>query len=57
MDQKIAEDNKRHVDYLVQERDSLSIRVEEQERRISQLEEQIEGQINRNTRTGIPVVP
>ena len=33
----------------MQERDSLSTKVEEQDRRISQLEEQIEDQMNRNT--------
>ena len=47
---KLAEENKRQIDYLVQERDSMSTKVEEQDRRISQLEEQIEDQINRNTR-------
>ena len=46
---KLAGDNKRQIDYLVQERDSLSMKVEEQERRISQLEKQIEDQINSNT--------
>ena len=47
---KLAEDNNRQIDYLVQERDSLSTKVEEQDRRISQLKEQIEDQIKRNTR-------
>ena len=32
---KLAKDNKRQIDYLVQERDSLSTKVEEQDRRIS----------------------
>ena len=36
---KLAEENKRQIDYLVQERDSMSTKVEEQDRRISQLEE------------------
>ena len=49
---KLAEDNKRQIDYLVQERDSLSTKVEGQDRRISQLEEQIEDQINRNRTEG-----
>ena len=39
---KLAENNKRQID-------CLSTKVEEQDRRISQLEEQIEDQINRNT--------
>ena len=47
---KLAENNNRQIDYLVQERDSLSTKVEEQDRRISQLKEQIEDQIKRNTR-------
>lgn len=46
---KQAEDNKRQTDYLVQEEDSLSRKVEKQDRRISQLEVQIEDEINRNT--------
>ena len=52
---KLAEDNKRQIDYLVQERDSLSTKVEGQDRRISQLEEQIEDQINRNTRSTLVI--
>ena len=32
---KLAKDNKRQIDYLVQERDNLSTKVEEQDRRIS----------------------
>ena len=31
---KLAEDNKRQIDYLVQKRDTLSVKVEEQDRRI-----------------------
>ena len=31
---KLAEDNKRQTDYLVQVRDSLSTKVEEQDRRL-----------------------
>ena len=31
---KLAEDNKRQIDYLVQKRDTLSVKVEEQGRRI-----------------------
>ena len=46
---KQAEDNKRQTDYLVQEEDSLSRNVEKQDRRISQLEVQIEDEINMNT--------
>ena len=45
---KQAEDNKRQIDYLVQEEDSLSTKLEKQDRRISQLEVQIEDEINRN---------
>ena len=52
---KLAEDNKRQIDCLVQERDSLSTKVEEQDRRISQLEEQTEDQINRNTRSTLVI--
>ena len=47
---KLAEDNKRQIDYLVQERDSLSTKVENRAEGISQLKEQIEDQIKRNTR-------
>ena len=47
---KQAEDNKRQIDYLVQEKDNLSTKAEEQDRRISQLEVQIEDQINKNWR-------
>ena len=39
---KLAEDNKRQIDYLVQERDSLSTKVENRAEGISQLKEQIE---------------
>ena len=48
---KLAEENKRSRDYLVQARDNLSTKVKEQDRRISGLEEQIEDQITRNTRS------
>ena len=48
---KLAEENKRSIDYLVQARDNLSTKVKEQDRRISGLEEQIEDQITRNTRS------
>ena len=47
---KLAEDNKRQIDYLVQERDSLSTKVENRAEGISQLKEQLEDQIKRNTR-------
>ena len=47
---KQAEGNKRQIDYLVQERDNLSTKAEKQDRRISQLEVQIEDQINKNWR-------
>ena len=52
---KLAEENKRQTDYLRQKRDSLSKKVEEQDRRIWQLEEKIEGQINRNTRSTLVI--
>ena len=47
---KLAEYSKRQMNYLVQERlkNSLSTKIEKQDRRIVELEEQIEDQINRN---------
>ena len=47
---KLAEDNKRHIDYLVQKKGSLSTKVENRTEGISQLKEQIEDQIKRNAR-------
>ena len=61
MDRKVSEitnlteDNKRQADYLLQKKYSLSTKVEKQDIRISQLEEQIEDQINRNTRSTLVV--
>ena len=39
----------------MQERDSLSTKVEEQDRRISQREEKTEDQINKNTRSTLVI--
>ena len=61
MDRKVSEitnlteDNKRQADYLLQKKYSLSTKVEKQDIRISQVEEQIEDQINRNTRSTLVV--
>ena len=38
---KLDEDNKKQIDYLVQERDSLNTKGGEQGRRISKLEEKL----------------
>ena len=53
--EKLAEDKKRQIDYLVQEIDSLSTKIEEQDRRLVQAEEHIEDQINRNTHTALVI--
>ena len=52
---KLDEDNKKQIDYLVQERDSLNTKGGEQGRTISKLEEQIKHQINKNTRSTLVI--
>ena len=52
---KLDEDNKKQIDYLVQERDSLNTKGGEQDRTISKLEEQIKHQINKNTRSTLVI--
>ena len=51
----LAEDNKRQTNYLLQKKYSLNTKVEEQDRIVSQLEEQIEDQINRNIRSTLVI--
>ena len=48
---RLTEDNKWQIDCLVQERDGLSTKVGEQDRRVEGLEEQVEDQTNKNTRS------
>ena len=51
----LADDNKRQTDYLLQKKYSLNTKVEEQDRIIWQLEEQIEDQMNRNIRSTLVI--
>lgn len=48
---RLTEDNKWQIDCLVEERDILSTKVGEQDRRVEGLKEQVEDQINKNTRS------
>ena len=48
---RLTKDNKWQIDCLVEERDSLSTKVGEQDRRVEGLKEQVEDQISKNTRS------